>query len=623
VQLTVNYIDQILVLSAFAFSLNLVLGYAGIFTAAHAAFGAIGGYALIWLTTAHGFSFIPAMLVGLGVAGLFGLLIGYAALRLEMLWLLLLTLAVQLVLVGVLTNISTFGGSTGVEATSLTIFGHQLVEPTQAFPLVAAGAVVVGLLCFRIGESPYGRVLRGIREDEIATRSLGKNVFFYKVSIFTITAVMAGFGGVLLSAQTSLANPTLFGFTVSVEVIAMVMIGGRGNMFGTLVGVVLVVLATPFFENVIHLSTNVSALAQQLAYGLLLVLVIYFRPQGLIPEGTSLANWWHAILRVPAHVSAVLRRSPQHAGAVVAPAGEVSADLVSVSGASGGTAGAAFPPDGVGQHASQVGRGADAAPSRDGRGGGGDVIVEVHGLSKSFGGLRAVDGLNMQLRRGVITALVGPNGAGKTTVFNLLTGALPVDAGRVYLYGEDVTGMRPDIITRRGMVRSFQDVRIFGALSVIDNVMLGVQNHVGEKLVNIFAHPVQTARAEKASRERAYEWLRFIEMEHLANVKAGALGFGQQKLVALARILATESDVLLLDEPGSGIDHAWINEMIDVIRHVRDADRTVCIVEHNLEVVGKLADHVYFMELGCVTAEGSFEDLTSDPRLTEAYFGAI
>ena len=625
-QLTVNYIDQILVLSVFAFSLNLVLGYAGIFTAAHAAFGAIGGYALIWLTTAHGFSFIPAMLVGVGAAGAFGLLIGYAALRLEMLWLLLLTLAVQLVLVGVLTNIPTFGSTNGLESATLSLFGHQLVEPTQVLPLVAVGALVVALLCYRIGESPYGRILRGIREDETATRSLGKDVFFFKLSVFTITAIMAGVGGVLLSAQTSLANPSLFSFDVSIEVIAMVMIGGRGNMFGSLVGVVLIVLATPFFENVIHLSTNISSLTQQLAYGLLLVLVIYFRPQGIVPEGTTLVGVGRALVRLPVAATALVRRAARQPEQLLATTGEqlsVPTGLVTTSGGNGREAGSAFPRALAGIERGQQMAGRATEAGAPGAADDSEVIVQVRDLAKSFGGLRAVDGLNMDLRRGIITALVGPNGAGKTTVFNLLTGALPADAGRVYLYGEDVTGLRPDLITRRGMARSFQDVRIFGALSVLDNVMIGVQHQAGEKLRNVFARPILTSKIEKASRERAYEWLRFIEMEHLAKVPAGALGFGQQKLVALARILATESDVLLLDEPGSGIDHAWINEMIGIIKHIRDAGRTVCIVEHSLEVVGQLADHVYFMELGAVTAQGTFQDLTSDPRLTEAYFGAV
>jgi len=597
VQLTFSYVNQILVLLVFASALNLVQGYGGVFNAASAAFGAIGGYSLIWLTTTHGLSYVPAMLIGVVVAGGFGLAVGYAALRLQMLWLLLLTLAVQLVLVGVLTGLQTFGGTAGLQAEGLNLFGHHLVQPTQVFPLVVIGAVVVWGLCYRLGESPYGRVLRGIREDEVATRSLGKNTFFFKLSVFTITATMAGFGGVLMSTHTSLASPQLFGFNVSIQVIAMVLIGGMGNMYGTVVGVTLVVLSTPFFENVIHLSTTVTSLSQQLAYGLALVVTIFFRPQGIIPEGASPRTAIRRLWRAP----------------------RATAEPLLVSSGSTDVDGRRSEGSGHDRVAVRVLGGAtqDEVAAR------GEVVVQVRDISKTFGGIRAVSDLSIDLRRGMITALVGPNGAGKTTVFNLLTGALPIDAGRVYLNGEDITGFRPDAVARLGMARSFQDVRVFPALTVIDNVMLGVKEQPGESIRNLFARPRLAASAERAAKERAYDWLRFIEMDYLAGARAGALGFGQQKLVALARILATEADVLLLDEPGSGIDHRWIDEMISVVKEVRDAGRTVCIVEHNLQVVGQLADHVYFMELGRVTAEGSFADLTSERRLTEAYFGTV
>ena len=587
-QLTVSYLDQILVLLVFTVALNLVMGYAGVFNAAAGALGAIGGYSLVWLTTNQGWGFIPAMLVGIAGTAVFGLLVGYAALRLQALWLLLLTLAVQLVLIGTLSGLTSLGGSTGLQASNLNIAGYQLVEPTQVLPVVAVGAVVVFGLCYRIGESPYGRVLRGIRDDETATRSLGKNTFSYKLIVFTLTAAMMGFGGVLLSTDTTTASPSLFGFDVSIQVIAMVIIGGTANMFGSIVGVALVVLSTPFFENVIHLSTNVASLAQGLAYGLALVIVVSFRPQGIIPEGSTPWGW--------------LRRKPALA-----------------VGAAAGAAGAGTGAPAPAPIAAVRPRPAAIAAADDGR----DTVLQVRGLTKSFGGNKAVNDLTFDLRRGQITALIGPNGAGKTTVFNLITGAIPADAGRVRLFGQDITGLRPDVITGLGMARSFQDVRVFPSLTVLENIMLGIQDQPGDAMRNLFAHPGQVARAERAARERAREWLRFIDMEPLAGVRARSLGFGQQKLVALARILATDSEVLLLDEPGSGIDHAWIDQMIAVVKQVSEAGRTVCIVEHNLEVVGRLADHVCFMELGRLTAEGSFTDLTSDPRLTEAYFGTV
>jgi branched-chain amino acid transport system permease protein len=251
----------------------------------------------------------------------------------------------------------------------------------------------------------------------------------------------------------------------------------------------------------------------------------------------------------------------------------------------------------------------------------GELVLSVRGLSKSFGGIVAAEDLDMELHRGTITALVGPNGAGKTTVFNLLTGAIRPDRGQVILNGTDVAGRTPNQVARLGMVRSFQDVRVFSRLSCVQNVMLAVQGQPGEHVGPLFLRPGQVAAVERATRETAMRWLEFVGMDSVADLPAGGLGFGEQKLVALARVLATEAEVLLLDEPASGIDHRWVDVMLDLIEALRPEGRTVCIVEHNLNVVGRLSDHIYFMELGRITAQGSLDELTGDRRLAEAYFG--
>jgi branched-chain amino acid transport system permease protein len=273
------------------------------------------------------------------------------------------------------------------------------------------------------------------------------------------------------------------------------------------------------------------------------------------------------------------------------------------------------------QHLLLTLRGQPAGPQpADGRS---DVVLEVRGLTKSFGGIRAVNGMSMDLPRGLVTALVGPNGAGKTTVFNLITGAITPDAGIVRLNGVDITGRRPDEITRLGMVRTFQDVRVFPQLSVIDNVMLGIQHHPGEKLGNLFLRPALSKKFNDEARTKAGEWLDVVGLLPLREARAGSLGFGQQKLLAIARVLATEAEVLLLDEPASAIDINWVDTVLDFIDLLKDVGRTICLVEHSLHVVGRLADRVYFMELGAVTAEGSLAELTSDRRLAQAYFGTV
>ncbi|MEI7992639.1 MAG: ATP-binding cassette domain-containing protein, partial [Actinomycetota bacterium] len=189
--------------------------------------------------------------------------------------------------------------------------------------------------------------------------------------------------------------------------------------------------------------------------------------------------------------------------------------------------------------------------------------------------------------------------------------------------GKDITGRSLDAAARQGLVRSFQDVRLFQRISCLDNVLFGVQQQAGEKLPTLFGRPGIVKQSDKASLDKAMEWLSFVGMQGFANVPAGALSYGQTKLISLARVLSTEAEVLLLDEPASGIDTKWVDNMLDLVLAIAAQGRTVCIVEHNLHVVTELADYAYFMELGRITAEGTVDELTSSPRLAAAYFGTV
>jgi len=582
VEIAFQYLDTMLIFACFALSLNLLQGYAGQVSVAHAAFGAIGGYTLAYLFLNAHVGTLEGLALGTIFAGLAGLLVGFPALRLATEWLILLTLAVQTIIVLLVQTNHDLGGTFGLQnVTGLQVFQLPLNEPSQMFPLFLVLTAIVYAVCYRLGESPYGRVLRAIREDPTACRSVGKNVYRYKLTVFGVTAAMAGLAGAMLVIETSIASPPLFSFDQSAVIVAMVVIGGAGNLNGSLVGVVVLTLLAPLFDHVFPFGEQAAFILRLIAYGVVLVVVLLVRPQGLFPDAITRA----------------LQRAQKTGGAAAAIG---AGDTVQPA------------------HAAVVPLAIPAA-----RNGKREVVLAVHGLSKSFGGIVAAENLTFSLWRGHISALVGPNGAGKTTVFNLLTGAIKPDAGRVILRGEDVTGSRPDEIAHRGMVRSFQNVRIFPRLSAIENVMLAIPHQPGEHLGPLFANWPGTARAERKAHVTAREWLNFVGMGAHENVPAAALAFGQQKLVALARVLATEAEVLLLDEPASGIDRQWVDAMLDVIVTLRDGGRTVCIVEHNLHVVERLADHTFFMELGKITAEGDFGELTANKRLAEAYFGVV
>lgn len=605
--LTLSYINQILIMIGFAVSLNLLLGYTGQVSVASAAFGAVGGYSVAYLSLSHGWGFIPAYVVGIAFAGTVGVLVGVPALRLTTEWLILLTLAAQTIIVSLATTSSSLGGTYGLQnVVNLRFLGLSLNTAKGALPLFALVAVVIFVVCHRIGESPYGRVLKSIREDDRASRSLGKNVFAYKLIVFGITSAMAGAAGGLLVVQNTLASPALFSFDESTAIIVMVIFGGMGNLYGSVIGAATLVLSEPFLERVVNLSPNTASLWRLVVYGALLLVMMFLRPQGLVPEGSSLIRWLRS-----------RRRTTGAADLYGVPLG-IDANSIAVS-LEEMEREDELTLEGIHAHHAAPAEVVELAKERLAHRG--EVVLSVHGLCKAFGSIVVANNLEMDFRRGTITALVGPNGAGKTTLFNLLTGSVRPDAGTVVLNGHDVTRMAPDTVARLGMVRSFQDVRVFPRLTALQNVMLGVQGHPGEHLAPLFLNPRKVARVEKEATDKAREWLSFVGMDAMAAAPAGALGFGQQKLVALARILATEAEVVLLDEPASGIDQQWVDAMLDLIEQLRPQGRTVCIVEHNLAVVGRLADHTYFMELGSITAQGSFAELTGEKRLAEAYFG--
>jgi branched-chain amino acid transport system permease protein len=575
-----NILDLVLIFSMFAVSLNLLLGYAGQVSVAHAAFGAIGGYVAAYLAQHAGTGFLAGVAIGTVAAGVVGLLVSLPALRLSAEYLILLTIAVSSIVLAIVGAVPALGGSQGLIAPKpAELLGKSLLFPGDwIVPLLVAAAFTYAV-CRRMGESAWGRVLRGIRDDDVAMRALGHDVFAYKAAVFGITAAFAGFAGALLFYYDQLASPDVYGFNVSLQIFAMVIFGGLGNFAGSVLGAAALILVQPLLEKVVHVDASKSFLVQLVIYGLGLVVLMRVRPQGLLPEGASLLP-----RRRPAPATAIVRE--EKASPAAAPA--------------------------------------DA-----------EILLDVQGLEKRFGGIAACRDLDLSLRRGEITALVGPNGAGKTTVFNLLAGTLRADGGSIRLRGEELRGRTPDEIARQGMARTFQDVRLFARLTALENVMLGVRDvsrewwrwpagtRGGQNLAHLFLLPGYVRRVERDTRARALECLALVGLVDSADVPAASLSFGQQKLVSLARLLATDADVLLLDEPASGIDARWVDSILELIAHVRGQGKTVCVVEHSLHVVEQLADTVFFMELGQITARGSIGELTSDARLAEVYFGTV
>jgi branched-chain amino acid transport system ATP-binding protein/branched-chain amino acid transport system permease protein len=250
------------------------------------------------------------------------------------------------------------------------------------------------------------------------------------------------------------------------------------------------------------------------------------------------------------------------------------------------------------------------------------ALLELNQVSKRFGGIQAVRDLTFRLAPGRVTGLVGPNGAGKTTMFNLVTGFLPADSGSIRYRDHDITDWPPYRISRVGIARSFQDVRIFPRMSALDNVMVAGQDQAGERVLSATFSLGRVARDERLNRERSLAHLEFVGLGGKARVFAQSLSYSEQKLLALARMLATEAECLLLDEPMAGLDPGTRHRINQLIRELVPRGKTVCLIEHNLDVVQEACDWLVFLDQGHVVAEGLPSEIVGDSKLAEIYFGA-
>ena len=251
-----------------------------------------------------------------------------------------------------------------------------------------------------------------------------------------------------------------------------------------------------------------------------------------------------------------------------------------------------------------------------------DVVLEARGLIRSFGGVHAVDGMDLDLVRGSITGLIGPNGAGKSTVFNLITGVIKPQAGTVRLFGEEISQLPTYQRARRGMIRTFQLSREFGRLTVLENLMLAPQRQTGENLMSLFFAPARVRDEENDVYARAVEVLKISRLEALRDEYAANLSGGQKKLLELARTLMIECSVVLLDEPGAGVNPALMTTLREMILELnKDHGKTFLIVEHDMDLIAALCDPVIVMTEGRHLIRGSYDEIRRDPRVIEAYLG--
>jgi branched-chain amino acid transport system permease protein len=556
-----------LIYSLLAVSLNIVLGYAGQIALGHAAFFGIGAYTAALLTSGNsGLWFWPAFLAAGAVTGLSGLLIGIPALRLKGHYLALATLGFGEIMKVVFFNWrEVTHGMDGISNIPAPSFGVFALQDDQSYYYLAAAVLALVLIaCRRLERSKYGRRLAAIRDAELAAGTSGVPVPRLKIIAFVLSAIVAGFAGSLYAHLVTFISPDIFVFDVTAQLLSMVLIGGIGTTGGPVLGA--------FVLTFLPEMLRVSKAYYMLIYGLGLAALIVFLPAGLF----GLLAW---------------RRRHKPA------ATEEPAEMEETA-----------PPFSAAQCEPKT-DGADAP------------ILEVSQLVCRFGGLVAIDDLALTVRRGTVHALIGPNGSGKSTFINLVTGVYKPTAGSIRFEGAEIAAQKPWRIAEAGVVRTFQNLRLFKSLSVEDNVLVGCRADVEAGWMGVFLNSC-AARAEEAElRRRAGEALRFVGLYHLRHRPISHLPHEQQRLVEIARAYAMRPKLVLLDEPAAGMNPVEVERLVRIIARLRELGLTILMIEHNMPLVMRVADRMTVLNYGHKIAEGLPSEVRGNAEVIKAYLG--
>ena len=555
-----------------ALGLVVLTGFANITSFGQATLMGFGAYAAALASARWGFSPWLGLPLALAASLAGSLVIGAITLRLSGHYLALGTIAWSVALYYVFANLDLFGRNDGISSIPpLRVFDMPLLESSAFYPIVFAALAIALIVTRNLLDSRTGRALRALRGGAQAAASFGVNLFAARMLAFLHAGILAGLAGWLFAHMQRAVNPTPFGLHAGINFLLMAVMGGVGHLWGALLGAGLVTVMDDRLQDILPRLLGAQGNFETIAFGAILVLLLQFAPQGLWPliSGAQNANALPKASR-----PAALR----------------------------GTAPAASLP-----------RRALPAP--------GAAILQATGLCKNFGGLKAVAGLNLDLRAGEIVGLIGPNGAGKSTSFNLLTGLLPPDSGALRFLGADLFPCTPQRAARAGLARSFQHVKLVPGMSVIENVALGA--HLRGRAGPIRAM-LRRDRAEEASIfAEARSQLARVGLEDSAGKPADTLALGQQRIVEIARALCADPVLILLDEPAAGLRHAEKQDLATLLRRLRAEGLTILLVEHDMDFVMRLTDRLVVMDFGELLAEGTAPEIRANPAVIEAYLGSV